>query len=127
MNELCDAWNEIKKRIIAKSRVIFCKPRQIWWCSIGMNIGTEIYGKNHLFERPVLILKMYGHATAFVAPLTTKNHDNRYSVRTEYQKRIYYVVLSQVRTISTKRFSRKIRRLSCDEFETILSEFKDSI
>lgn len=32
---------------------------EIWWCSIGMNIGVEIYGKGGRFTRPVLIFKKF--------------------------------------------------------------------
>ena len=127
MNELCDAWNEIKKRIIEKTRVIFCKPRQIWWCSIGINIGTEIYGKNGLFERPVLILKMYNSSTALIAPLTSNESEKEYSHLLRFNDQVSHVLLSQIRTVSTKRFTRKIRNLDEVEFAAILIKFKDSI
>lgn len=31
--------------------------REIWWCSLGVNIGFEQDGTNDLFERPVLVIK----------------------------------------------------------------------
>ncbi|MFA5871014.1 MAG: hypothetical protein WC842_03995 [Candidatus Paceibacterota bacterium] len=52
-----DSWNIQKKKINTREKVIFCNIREIWWCSLGVNIGSEEDGKNELFERPVLILK----------------------------------------------------------------------
>ena len=37
----------------------FFKEREIWWASIGSNVGSEEDGKNNDFERPVLILKKF--------------------------------------------------------------------
>jgi len=29
--------------------------REIWWASVGENVGSEINGKSALFSRPVII------------------------------------------------------------------------
>jgi len=41
-----DAWNEEKKAIQAAAAAppIF-REGQAWWCRLGMNIGSEVYGK----------------------------------------------------------------------------------
>ena len=44
----------------------------IWWASVGENVGSEINGKNKLFSRPVIILKKLAHGFYFVIPTTTK-------------------------------------------------------
>jgi hypothetical protein len=33
----------------------------IWWASIGENVGSEINGKSRLFSRPVIIFKKLAH------------------------------------------------------------------
>jgi mRNA interferase MazF len=35
------------------------KERDIWWVSIGVNVGFEEDGKHEKFLRPVLILKKF--------------------------------------------------------------------
>jgi hypothetical protein len=35
------------------------KEGDIWWCSIGMNVGVEIFGKGKYFARPVIIFKKF--------------------------------------------------------------------
>jgi mRNA interferase MazF len=67
-----DSWNTVKKNIANNHKQVFCKTRDIWWCSVGMNIGTEIYGKNEMFERPILVLKVYNKETVLGLPLSTK-------------------------------------------------------
>jgi hypothetical protein len=36
---------------------LFFKEREIWWCSIGCNVGEEIDGKSDIYSRPVLVFK----------------------------------------------------------------------
>ena len=54
-----DKWNELKKKIDTREDIeeneIFIKNRQIWWCSIGLNVGSEQNGHGEVFERPVLV------------------------------------------------------------------------
>ena len=45
----------------------------IWWASIGENVGSEINGKSRLFSRPVIIFKKLAHGFYFVIPTTTKS------------------------------------------------------
>ena len=58
MEEQFDNWNNLKKRLHRGTTPIYANTREIWWCSFGFNVGTELFGKNELFERPVLVLKV---------------------------------------------------------------------
>jgi len=49
-------WTELKIKIHSQERVFYFREREIWWTSLGLNIGFEQNGKNKRFERPVLIL-----------------------------------------------------------------------
>jgi hypothetical protein len=53
-----DEWNEEKKNFekYSPESLIF-HEREIWWCSLGVNLGDEQDGKNNLFERPVLVVR----------------------------------------------------------------------
>ena len=48
-----DSWNEKKKRTDGKSIAedFFFHEREVWWCAVGVNVGTEVDGKNDDFER----------------------------------------------------------------------------
>jgi mRNA interferase MazF len=60
-----DDWIEDKKHINQKTKLVTFKKGDIWWASIGVNIGSEIDGKNSEFERPVLIIKKITKTQAF--------------------------------------------------------------
>ena len=64
-------WNNLKYELITiKSPPPNFNERDIWWCSIGVNVGYEVNGKNGPFERPVLIIKKYNNDMFFGLPLT---------------------------------------------------------
>lgn len=116
-----DKWNELKKKIEKMDIRFYCKPRDIWWCYLGLNIGSEQDGKNELFERPVIVLKVFSKEMVRVAPLTSRLSKNRSLVRISYQNKINSVVISQIRTISTKRLIKKVFRLDSEQFNLLLA------
>ncbi|HEX8993883.1 MAG TPA: type II toxin-antitoxin system PemK/MazF family toxin, partial [Candidatus Paceibacterota bacterium] len=99
----------------------------IWWCHLGINIGSEQDGKNDRFERPVLIIRVFNRTTARIAPLTSIQKDDHYHVPIAYHRHRSSVVLSQIRTVSTKRFSRKLARLDALQFSKIINRIKEQI
>lgn len=115
-----DRWNELKKRLETREEV-YCNRREIWWCSIGANIGAEASGKNELFERPVLVLRVYNMRSVLVAPLTSKPKDDPYHFELRYGDRIGWLILSHARTISPKRLQRKLYRIDKKLYGQILS------
>ena len=52
-----DHWNKSKKKIEVRRDKFLYKEGDVWWCSVGLNIGTESCGKGGEFRRPVLIIK----------------------------------------------------------------------
>jgi mRNA interferase MazF len=117
-----DKWNLKKKKVDKKfiNKDLFFYPKEIWWSSLGLNIGIETNGKNDNFERPVLIIKKFNSNMLWVLPLTTKvkigpnyfnlNNDNNSSV-----------IFTQIRTISTKRLLRKISTITDTDYENIIN------
>lgn len=49
MEKEFDAWSLIKKQIHSMEGRAFAHPREIWWCSLGINVGAEIDGKHENF------------------------------------------------------------------------------
>ena len=122
-----DRWNEIQKKLNKKLIKIFCKPRDIWWSSLGLNIGDEENGKNELFERPVLILKVFNKSIVRIAPLTSNLKINEHYFIIHNNGIKSAIIMSQLRTISLKRLSRKIGVLSEEQFKKLASELKDNL
>lgn len=127
MDKNFDKWTKIKKVIDASDKKVFCNQREIWWCSIGENIGTEFCGKNDLYERPVLIMKVYNVDTIKILPLTSKIKNGKYFAEVKNDKVVSFGSLSQVKTISTKRLSRKVGKISKDDFKIVIQKYVESL
>ena len=52
-------WLELKIKLWTKKNQVVFRQGDIWWCSLGFNIGEEIFGKGKKFTRPVLIFKKF--------------------------------------------------------------------
>jgi mRNA interferase MazF len=127
MDKDFDAWNTLKKKINNKENMIFCNPREIWWCSLGLNIGSEEDGKNQLFERPILIIKVFNKNMVRVVPFTGKIKYDRNHAIIKFNNQTESAKLSQLKTISTKRLSRKIGRLDDLQFNKIIRALRENL
>lgn len=121
-----DRWNIKKKELEKTDKTLYYYEREIWWCSLGVNIGYEEDGKNDKFERPILILKTFGNRTFWMLPLTSKIKENPYyyKCKLEDQEYISCIVLSQIKLISEKRLIRKLTMLPKEDFQKIKDEIK---
>lgn len=120
-----DLWNEKKKELHIRAGAPFFHEREIWWCSIGVNIGSEQDGSDDEYSRPVLVLKGLSKETFLAVPLTTstKSHFMRPSIgRVEGEEA--HALLSQIRIVDTKRLVRKISYLDKEIFESIRKTIK---
>lgn len=45
-------WAMLKDSIDQKGRSVYCRAREVWWVSIGHNVGHEIDGKSERYTRP---------------------------------------------------------------------------
>ena len=129
MSNIFENWNILKNKLHFKSdeKVPFFYEREIWWCSLGQNIGYEQDGKNTNFSRPVLVLRIFNRYVFWALPLTTKNKTGRYYYHYKYKNVEYSVILSQLRLVSSKRLIRKIGVLPKNDFLAVRKQIKDLI
>lgn len=118
-------WNQLKKSLDQNNLKTYFYEKEIWWCSIGLNIGFEEDGKNKNFERPVLVLKKFNKNILWVLPLTGKVKSNKYYYKVFFKGKYSSVILSQVKTISSKRLLRKIAKIKQKDFQKIKKSMKD--
>ena len=119
-------WTKLKFKLqTGKNIDFYFREREIWWASIGANIGFEEEGKNEKFERPVLVLKKFGKEMLWALPLTSQDKTGKFYYQFEYEGKKYSIILSQLRTISSKRLSRKVRTLKEDDFMKIKKLMKE--
>ncbi len=120
-------WTKKKLEHHCLEKEIYFREKEVWWVALGKNIGFEVDGKHYLFERPVLILKKYSKDMCFILPLTSKiKPDNPwYQILINISGGISSINLSQGRTISRKRFLRKMGVMDKKEYEIVLRKFKE--
>ena len=106
-----DTWNSLKKGIQSSDPEIICNEREVWWCSLGLNIGHEQDGKNEMFERPMIIIRKFSKFTCLCLPLTSSPKNNSFHQAIPSFGPNDFVVTSQIRLMSTKRFLRKFERV----------------
>ena len=119
----------LKKQIDAlERRPPTIKQREIWWCSLGLNVGVEQDGKNDLFERPVLVVRKFNHRSFIGIPLTTKIKNFPFRKHINYRNekqdktREGQLLLTQMRAFDTLRLTRYVGKLGKDQFEDVLND-----
>ncbi len=107
-----DRWNTHKKRLDAAAGRPFYHPREIWWCSVGVNVGNEIDGTGKEHDRPVLVLRPFNAETFFGIALVGHPRSGRYYFPLgKVADREAVANLSQARLFDTKRLIRKMETL----------------
>ena len=125
MEKNFDRWNEKKKKLDAVERhPSYASEREIWWCSLGVNIGREQNGQGDSFERPVVILKALSPDTFMALPLSTKKRVERFQSVITHGSMRGFALLDQVRVLDTKRLRRKIGTADQCEFAIIKEKLK---
>lgn len=119
MEKNFDAWNEIKKKTDAEQPRLYT-VREVWWCRLGVNVGTEQNGRGDKFLRPVVILRGFGPDACLVVPLTTSTRAHQLRVAVGMiDGRSARANLSQIRVVDTRRLVEKIGFLERDIFANI--------
>src|SRR5260221_13607637 len=96
----------------------------IWWASIGENMGSEINGKSDLFSRPVVIFRKLSHGFYFVVPTTTRERSGSWFVPFRHKARTMVACLHQVRAIDHRRLSSKLGTMDDEDFERVKAGFR---
>jgi hypothetical protein len=120
--QLFVSWTELKVRIHLndiKKQELYFYERQVWWASLGQNIGSEQNGKNTNFERPVLVFKKFNEDTFWAIPASTKIKIGKYYELFHLDDKEFSLNLSQLRLISSKRLLRLSGSISREEYEII--------
>lgn len=119
--ERYNSWNRKKQSLEDDCRFakIYFKPGDVWWCSIGLNLGSEALGKGPEFRRPVLVLKKLSSDLCVVLPLTSKSKSGTWFVDVTLHGETRWVMLYQIRTLHKKRFQRKMGQLDDMDFQRV--------
>jgi mRNA interferase MazF len=115
-----DNWNKEKKNINDDGTNKFYKAKEIWWCSLGLNVGFEQDGTSESYQRPVLVLKGFSKQVCWAIALTTSKKENPYHISVGViDGEESFAILSQIRLVDTKRFTDRLAVLDTETFDKI--------
>lgn len=118
-------WIRVKERLDRQQHEPpLVSEGDLWWISIGMNVGSEIYGKDSLFSRPAIIYKKFSHGFYFVIPTTTTPRKGSWYVPFNHQERYEVACLHQARAIDHRRLSTKLGTIDEADFARIKEGFR---
>jgi mRNA-degrading endonuclease toxin of MazEF toxin-antitoxin module len=92
---------------------------QVFWCTLGENIGFEQNGKGEYFQRPVLIFKKFNNDIFWGIPMSTKIKDNKYYIKVLLKDVYQSAMISQLRILDSKRLYQFIGYISKKDFKNI--------
>lgn len=117
-------WIEVKSDLHFAGVFRDVKEGDIWWCSMGENVGVEINGKQELFLRPVLVLRKLSRLGFMGIPLTSQFHEGLWYVAFEFKHKKQYAVLAQARVLSVYRLCRKMGTVPNSDLSLVREGFR---
>ena len=112
-------WMALKKNLKNITNFAIFKEGEVWWTSVGDNVGIEINGKSNLFTRPVLVYKKFSNHGFLGIPLTSQRHSGSWYQHFILQGKDSYAVLSQIRTFSAARLQSRIAQIPSNDLSLI--------
>lgn len=119
-------WIGLKEKLDSKeSKPPYLNEGDIWWASLGENVGVEINGKSKKFSRPVIILKKLSGKLYFVVPASTKTKKGTWYVSYKHRGKRATACLQHARSIDYRRLQSKMGRLNPSDFKRIKKGFRE--
>ena len=118
-----NGWMKIKEDVHRRGVKPTIENGEIWWSSIGENVGTEICGKGKTFSRPVIVFKKLDKYSFWAIPLTSKLHKGSWYVPFKFDDRDEIAVVSQIEYMSVFRLNRKMGQLSNMDYQKVYTGF----
>lgn len=119
-----DKWIGVKSDLHNSGIFRDIKEGEVWWCSIGANVGVEIDGKQELFLRPVLIVKKLSKFGFMGVPLTSQEHLGSWYVEFYFKDKRQFAVLAQARVMSVYRLHRIMGTVPNSDLKLVRDGFR---
>ncbi len=117
-------WLGLKKELHnAEKQPPFFSENEIWWCSIGENVGVEINGKSDLFSRPVFVYRKLSRTGFMGVPMTTKIKEGSWYVKVDFRGEDQVANLAQCRVFGVERLSSRMGVLDDEDATRIRKAF----
>lgn len=101
-------WHTRKQLIHVEKARPFFHEGEVWFCSLGANVGFEQDGRGDDFLRPILVVKKFNQEICWGLPLTRSQKQGRYYFPFILNGQTSTAILSQLRLIDGKRLQYRI-------------------
>ncbi len=92
--------------------------------SIGINIGSEVYGKGADYTRPVLVINAEGSESFIGIPLTSNIKSRKYACIIKTDDGVLHTALIyQIRSFDKRRLTERKYILATEEYSKIKKYF----
>ncbi len=119
-------WIGLKKELDSSNEKIpYVSTGEVWWASLGENVGFEINGKSRDFSRPVIIFRKLSKAFFLVIPLTTQERSGTWYAKFEFAGREQFACIHQVRSLDYRRLHSRLGRLDTRDYGKVAETFYD--
>ncbi|MDP3953571.1 MAG: type II toxin-antitoxin system PemK/MazF family toxin [bacterium] len=121
-------WHKVKSDIHNKKKRPYFHEREIWFCSLGSNVGFEQDGRGDLYLRPVVVIRKFNNEVCLVVPMTKNVKKSIHYFNFSYEDGVTSTaILSQVKLIDTKRLVYKSGNISKKDFSTLKKKLRQLI
>lgn len=118
-------WHSLKTFINNEKERPNFHEREIWFCSLGCNVGFEQDGRGKDCLRPVLVLRKFNKQICLIIPLSRNNKKGIHYFQFSYIRDLASTaILSQVRLIDSKRFKYLDGYISKGDFGSLKEKLK---
>ena len=122
-------WIGLKEKVHKNEALPVFQERELWWAHLGENIGHEENGKGDSFTRPFVIIRKFNKELLFGVPCSSVVKNNKYyfQINIETISLETSALLSQARTISSRRLVRKIDKVGSGAFTELKKALKKAL
>ena len=119
-------WIGLKEKLdTIDSKPVLFNEGEVWWCSVGENIGVEVSGKEKGFSRPVLVYKKLSKHGFLGIPMSTQVKQGSWYVHVTVNDELVVANLSQTRFFSSKRLYNLLTTFDENDFNKTKEAFVD--
>jgi len=124
MNKNFEEWSKEKWDLDKNKIRAFFHEREVWFASLGVNIGFEQNRRGDKYLRPIIVLKKFNNEILWCIPLTKTQKKSAFYFSFELNKSISTAILSQIKLIDSKRLQYKIGDTKSDDFIKLKQKLK---
>lgn len=112
-------WSLEKIDIHENKKHPFFHEREMWFTSVGLNVGFEQDGRGKKFLRPAVVVKKFNNDVCWCVPLTKNRKKGKYYFSFSLSEEVSTAILSRIRLIDCKRLQYKIGDIKGNDFQKL--------